>query len=59
MCNVGVREAKGTYILLLNDDMEAVEDSWLLRMAGQASLEHVGAVGAKLLYPDSTLIRSF
>ncbi len=57
MCNVGVREAKGTYILLLNDDMEAVEDSWLLRMAGQASQEHVGAVGAKLLYPDSTLIQ--
>lgn len=57
MCNVGVREAKGEYILLLNDDMEAVEDSWLLRMAGQASLGHVGAVGAKLLYPDSTLIQ--
>ncbi|MDE7206766.1 MAG: glycosyltransferase, partial [Lachnospiraceae bacterium] len=57
MCNTGVREAKGTYILLLNDDMEAVEDSWLLRMVGQASLEHVGAVGAKLLYPDSTLIQ--
>lgn len=57
MCNVGVKEAKGEYVLLLNDDMEAVEDSWLLRMTGQASLKHVGAVGAKLLYPDSTLIQ--
>ena len=57
MCNIGVKEADGEYILLLNDDMEAVDDSWLLRMVGQASLKHVGAVGAKLLYPNSTLIQ--
>lgn len=57
MCNAGVREAKGEYILLLNDDMEALEDSWLARMVGQASLKHVGAVGAKLLYPGSTKIQ--
>ncbi len=57
MCNLGVQEAKGEYVLLLNDDMEAVEDSWLLRLAGQASLEHVGAVGAKLLYPNTSLIQ--
>lgn len=57
MCNIGVKEAKGKYILLLNDDMEAIEDSWLTRMVGQASLKHVGAVGAKLLYPDSTKIQ--
>lgn len=57
MCNLGVQEAKGEYVLLLNDDMEAVEDSWLLRLAGQASLEHVGAVGAKLLYPSTSLIQ--
>lgn len=57
MCNLGVQEAKGEFILLLNDDMEAVEDSWLLRLAGQASLEHVGAVGAKLLYPNTSLIQ--
>lgn len=57
MCNIGVEEAKGSYILLLNDDMEAIEDLWLTRMLGQALLRHVGAVGAKLLYPDSTLIQ--
>lgn len=57
MCNLGVKETKGEYILLLNDDMEAIEDSWLTRMVGQASLKHVGAVGAKLLYPDSTKIQ--
>lgn len=57
MCNLGVREAKGEYILLLNDDMEAFEDTWLTRMVGQASLKHVGAVGAKLLYPNSEMIQ--
>jgi GT2 family glycosyltransferase len=57
MCNIGVKEAKGEYILLLNDDMEAFEDSWLRRMVGQASLTHVGAVGAKLLYPNTTKIQ--
>jgi len=57
MCNLGVKEAKGTYILLLNDDMEVIENTWLTRMVGQASLRHVGAVGAKLLYPNSTKIQ--
>jgi len=57
MCNAGVEAAKGAYILLLNDDMEAAEDTWLTRMVGQASLKHVGSVGAKLLYPNSTMIQ--
>ncbi|MDE7272135.1 MAG: glycosyltransferase family 2 protein [Lachnospiraceae bacterium] len=57
MCNVGVEESKGEYILLLNDDMEVIEDFWLTRMVGQASLKHVGSVGAKLLYPNSTMIQ--
>lgn len=57
MCNAGVKEAKGSYILLLNDDMEVVESSWLTRMVGQASLKHVGSVGAKLLYPNSAKIQ--
>ena len=45
--------------MLLNDDMEVLADceDWLERMVGQASLRHVGAVGAKLLYPNSTLIQ--
>ena len=57
MCNLGAQRAKGTYLLLLNDDMEVFESSWLTRMVGQASLTHVGAVGAKLLYPGTTLIQ--
>ena len=38
MCNLGAKRAKGAYLLLLNDDMEVLESSWLTRMVGQASL---------------------
>lgn len=57
MCNLGVANSKGDYILLLNDDMEIISSDWLSVMVGQASLPHVGAVGAKLLYPDTDLIQ--
>lgn len=53
MCNFGVDKAKGEYVLLLNDDMEILQPDWLAVMVGQASLKDVGAVGAKLLYPDT------
>lgn len=57
MCNLGFENSKGDFILLLNDDMEAIEDLWLTRMVGQAKLSHTGAVGAKLFYPNTNLIQ--
>lgn len=57
MVNLGVQRADGDYILLLNDDCEVIQKNWLGRMLGQAQLPHVGAVGAKLLYPDTDLIQ--
>lgn len=57
MCNIGAKAATGKYLLLLNDDMEVIESGWLKRMAGQAAVEGVGAVGAKLWYPDSLKIQ--
>lgn len=53
MCNKGAIHANGEYLLFLNDDIEIIDEEWLERMLGQAELNHVGAVGAKLLYPDS------
>lgn len=52
MCNLGVRHAEGEFILLLNDDIEVVEKNWLRILLGQALLPGVGAVGAKLWYPE-------
>lgn len=57
MCNIGAKKATGKYLLLLNDDMEIIESGYLGRLAGQASVEGVGAVGAKLWYPDSIKIQ--
>lgn len=57
MCNLGEKRAKGDLILLMNDDIEIIEGSWLERMAGQALLPHVGAVGAKLWYAGSENIQ--
>lgn len=57
MCNLGVQHAKGEFVLLLNDDTEVLNGKWLERMLGHAQQKHVGAVGAKLLYPNSTIIQ--
>lgn len=52
MCNMGAEKATGEYYLFLNDDTEVLVEDWLERMVGQAALEHTGAVGAKLYYPE-------
>ena len=57
MCNKGVKNSTGEYLLFMNDDIEAVKEGWLREMLSQAQLKHVGAVGAKLIYPDTDLIQ--
>jgi GT2 family glycosyltransferase len=55
LINLGVRNSQGDVVLLLNDDIEAVEAGWLNRMVQSATTEGVGCVGARLLYPDRTI----
>lgn len=50
--NMGAREAAGDYLLFLNDDTEVLSIDWLERLLGFAQLPHMGAVGAKLLFPE-------
>lgn len=57
MCNIGASYAKGNLLLFLNDDIEVKTKDWLTRMSGQAQLSHVGAVGAKLYYPNSDILQ--
>ena len=57
MCNLGASVATGDYLLFLNDDIEVVKEDWLAKMVSRASKEYVGAVGAKLLYPDGEKIQ--
>lgn len=53
--NFAVSHAEGEYILFLNDDTEVVSPGWLEEMLQQAQRPEVGAVGAKLLYPDGRI----
>lgn len=53
--NFGAGEAKGDYFLLLNNDIEVIRPDWLTRMVGCCAQKGVGAVGAKLFYPDGTI----
>lgn len=57
MCNLGAERAKGSLLLFLNDDIEAVHTGWLSGMAKLAERPHTGAVGCKLLYPDTDKIQ--
>lgn len=57
MCNLGAREAKGRYLLFLNDDIEAKDSAWLDKMKEKAAQGYVGAVGMKLYYPQSQKIQ--
>ena len=52
LVNSGVENAQTEYVLLLNDDTEVTDARWLSRMVGYGEIDRVGAVGAKLLYPD-------
>ncbi len=55
MNNYAVSTVSSPYILFLNNDTEVINGDWLTVMLEQAQRENVGAVGAKLLYPDSTI----
>lgn len=57
MCNLGAEKAAGTYLLFLNDDITAAEPGWMESMVAKAVKPYVGAVGVKLLYPNSDIIQ--
>ena len=50
--NFAVQHAQGEVVVLLNNDIEVVSRDWLTEMVGHALRREVGAVGAKLLYPN-------
>lgn len=53
-CNQGARAATGAFVVHLNNDTQAF-DGWLARMLARFTEPGVGAVGARLLFPDGTL----
>jgi len=53
--NFAVQQARGEIIGLINNDVEVIAPEWLSEMASLVCQEGIGAVGAKLLYPNGTL----
>lgn len=53
--NLGVKNADGEYILLLNNDTQVISVNWIEELLMYAQRSDVGAVGAKLYYGDKTV----
>jgi GT2 family glycosyltransferase len=53
--NIGVRHATGEHVVFFNDDLEVISPEWLSAMLEYSQLDAIGAVGAKLLYPDGRI----
>ncbi len=53
--NAAARQATGEYLLFLNNDTEVLEPGWLEALLEQAQRPEVGAVGARLLFPEGRM----
>jgi O-antigen biosynthesis protein len=53
--NFAVQQAHGSVLAFLNNDVEVLSADWLMEMVGHAQRPEVGAVGAKLYYPDGRI----
>lgn len=54
-CKKAAKEAKGKYVLFLNNDTQVMEN-WLQPLAGlMEEHEDIGMAGSKLVYPDGRL----
>lgn len=53
--NFAAKEAKGEYLLFLNNDVEILTPDWMEEMLQNCQQEDVAVVGAKLYYPDDTI----
>jgi glycosyltransferase involved in cell wall biosynthesis/protein-L-isoaspartate O-methyltransferase len=55
ICNYGVTQATGEYIVLLNNDIEIISPDWIERLLEHAQRDNIGAVGGKLLFADGCI----
>lgn len=53
--NFAAREARGEYLVLLNNDTAILDGNWLEALLNHARRPEVGIVGAKLLFPDGRI----
>ena len=53
--NFAAREARGEYLILLNNDTAVLHPEWIEALLNHAQRPEVGIVGAKLHYPDGRI----
>jgi GT2 family glycosyltransferase len=53
--NFAASHARGEFLCLLNNDIEVIEPHWLSALVREALQPGIGAVGARLLYPDRSI----
>lgn len=53
--NKAVKFASGEVLVLMNNDIEVINPEWLSELISHAIRPEIGAVGAKLWYPDNTI----
>lgn len=53
--NFAATQAEGELLLFLNNDIEVINPDWLEALVEHAMRPEVGAVGARLLYPNGSL----
>jgi len=55
MNNKAVEQARGEYVIFLNNDTEITQTDWIECMLEYAQQESVGAVGCRLVYPNGAI----
>jgi GT2 family glycosyltransferase len=53
--NFAVSQSQSDFVLFLNNDTEVISPGWMEAMLRYALRTEIGAVGAKLFYPDGTI----
>ena len=53
--NHAAKVARGEILLLLNNDIEIIHEDWMRELVSHAVRPEIGAVGARLYYPDDRI----
>ncbi len=56
-CNAGAEASRGEILVMLNNDTEVLEASWLEVLVAEAQRPEIGVVGCLLLYPDRLTVQ--
>jgi GT2 family glycosyltransferase len=56
-CNAGAEAARGEILVMLNNDTEVLDPTWLEVLVAEAQRPEIGVVGCLLLYPDRVTVQ--